>query len=276
MASSARWRRPSLSSAMNHCSVARKSVGFLQRQQCGYVWLSGTWAIEGPHPPRCSMILRIGLPHRHPREVLHVGDEAPVVVHRVVDPEPGLAPELVVLLAVAGGDVHEAGARVHRHEVRREHGHVAVDPGMRQRYPRGRLRTGRCGMTVARPADGRRAEGRPPREDARRSAPRRPTRRRCRSRRVHGDRQVGRERPRRGGPDHERGGCAVERLGQGGRRGLHRKAHVDGRRGLVLVLHLGLGQGRLAVHAPVHRLRGPCRRCRGRTKRPNSRTIVAW
>jgi hypothetical protein len=24
-----------LSSAMNHCSVARKSVGFLQRQQCG-------------------------------------------------------------------------------------------------------------------------------------------------------------------------------------------------------------------------------------------------
>ena len=63
-----------------------------------------------------------------PGEVLHLGDEAPVVVHRVVDLEPGLAPELVVLLAVAGRDVHEPGARVHGHEVGGEHRHVAVDP----------------------------------------------------------------------------------------------------------------------------------------------------
>ena len=56
MASSARWRRPSLSSAMNHCSVARKSVGFLQRQQCGYVWVRGTEATSAPVALRCSTI----------------------------------------------------------------------------------------------------------------------------------------------------------------------------------------------------------------------------
>ena len=37
-AASRRAARGAWSSAMNHCSVARKSVGFLQRQQCGYVW----------------------------------------------------------------------------------------------------------------------------------------------------------------------------------------------------------------------------------------------
>ena len=47
------------------------------------------------------------------------GDEAPVVVDRVVDLEPVPAAELVVLLAVAGRDVDQARARVHRHEVRR-------------------------------------------------------------------------------------------------------------------------------------------------------------
>jgi len=35
MASRARWRRPPVSRPMNHCSVARKMMGFLQRQQMG-------------------------------------------------------------------------------------------------------------------------------------------------------------------------------------------------------------------------------------------------
>ena len=35
MASSACWRKPFFSIEMNHCSVARKMTGFLQRQQCG-------------------------------------------------------------------------------------------------------------------------------------------------------------------------------------------------------------------------------------------------
>ena len=34
-ASRARCRKPPASRAMNHCSVARKMIGFLQRQQIG-------------------------------------------------------------------------------------------------------------------------------------------------------------------------------------------------------------------------------------------------
>ena len=74
--------------AMNHCSVARNSVGFLHRQQCGYVWLSVTSATSAPAARRCSMICGLRLPHRLPREVRDLGDEAPVVVDRVVDLEP--------------------------------------------------------------------------------------------------------------------------------------------------------------------------------------------
>jgi hypothetical protein len=38
MASRDLARRPFFSMEMNHCSVARKMTGFLQRQQCGYEW----------------------------------------------------------------------------------------------------------------------------------------------------------------------------------------------------------------------------------------------
>ena len=41
---------------MNHCSVARNSVGFLHRQQCGYVCVSGTSATSAPRAFRSSMI----------------------------------------------------------------------------------------------------------------------------------------------------------------------------------------------------------------------------
>ena len=48
--------RGAWSSVMNHCSVARKSVGFLQRQQWGYVWVSGTSATSAPRSFRSAMI----------------------------------------------------------------------------------------------------------------------------------------------------------------------------------------------------------------------------
>jgi hypothetical protein len=109
----------------------------------------------------------IGFPHRHAGEVLHLGDEAPVVVHRVVDLETSLAPEIVVLLAVAGRDVNETCTRVHRHEICGEHRHLAVDPRVLADRP---LEIGSGygerrdrGSALART----RAEGRRPREDAR-------------------------------------------------------------------------------------------------------------
>ena len=63
---------------------------------------------------------------------------------------------------------------------------------------------------------------------------------------------VGRDGPGRGGPDHE-----VDRAVEGlEARGLRQKleAHVDGRARLVAVLDLGLGERGVAVLAPVHRL----------------------
>ena len=73
-----------------------------------------------------------------------------------------------------------------------------------------------------------------------------------------GDCTVGWQRPRRGGPDHQR-----DRAVNGGNAkfGFHRilidsvERHVDRRRGFVVILYFGFCQRRTAVHAPVHRLR---------------------
>ena len=180
-------------------------------------------------------------------------DEAPVVVDRVVDLEPGAPAGLVVLLAVARRDVHEPGARVHRHEVRPEHRHVPVDPRMAGGQPHQCASGHRQGQERAAALDPRQAQER--------------LRQRLRDHeglalqldrgvgrlRVHRDGEVRGQRPRGRGPDHERDRTAPEG-GQRGRGALERELHVDRRSGLVLVLDLGLGQGGLAVHAPVHRL----------------------
>ena len=72
------------------------------------------------------------------------------------------------------------------------------------------------------------------------------------------DRQVGRDGPRRRGPDQHRDIDVGERgdeRGQGGRaRGGDRKLDVDRRRRVRLVLHLGFGKRRPAVDTPVDRL----------------------
>ena len=64
-------------------------------------------------------------------------------------------------------------------------------------------------------------------------------------------RQAGRQRPRRGGPDDRK-----HLLGKPGRSlpAFYRVAHPDGRAGAHLVLDLGFCQGGLVVPAPQHRL----------------------
>ena len=70
------------------------------------------------------------------------------------------------------------------------------------------------------------------------------------------NRLVGRQRPRRGGPDHRHGAVNVGHTKGGGQLvGIHHaEAHVDGRRGLVFVFHFGFGQRGATLDAPVHRL----------------------
>ena len=68
--------------------------------------------------PKVRDDLRIRLPHCQAGEVLDLRDEPPVVVDGVVDTQPQRAAEVVVFLAVARRDVHEAGAGVHGDERR--------------------------------------------------------------------------------------------------------------------------------------------------------------
>ena len=77
--------------------------------------------------------------------------------------------------------------------------------------------------------------------------------------RMHADRLVGRQRPRGRRPDHREGRAAQVGQTEGGGQLfgvvlMHLEGDVDGRRGLVLVLDLGLGQRRTAVQTPVDRL----------------------
>ena len=75
---------------------------------------------------------------------------------------------------------------------------------------------------------------------------------------MKGDREVRRNRPRRRRPDEHGDVASCERRDP--RRelarafGCERELHVDRRRGVVLVLDLGLGERRAAVDAPVDRL----------------------
>ena len=69
---------------------------------------------------------------------------------------------------------------------------------------------------------------------------------------------VGRQRPRGRRPDDDVGGRGAQGPGRGADACLqiavveHPEAHIDGGRGVILVLHFGLGERRAAVEAPVH------------------------
>ena len=125
------------------------------------------------------MIFGIRVPDREPGEVLHVGDESAGVVDRVVDLEAERLPELVVLLAVTGRDVDEAGALVHPDEVRGGDRALAIDPRMAEpasdRASR-RARSAEHGVLAVRRTDGRKSS-------MQRAAPRRRPRAARRARR---------------------------------------------------------------------------------------------
>ena len=77
MASSAFPLSPFLSSEMNHCSVARNSVGFLHRQQCGYSWLSVTSATRAPDSFRSAMIFGLASQTVSPAKCATSGTKRP-------------------------------------------------------------------------------------------------------------------------------------------------------------------------------------------------------
>src|SRR6185295_478500 len=63
---SARERPPLASIRTNHCSVARKITGFLQRQQHGYSWVIGSARTSVPRARSASAILGFASKTRWP------------------------------------------------------------------------------------------------------------------------------------------------------------------------------------------------------------------
>ena len=191
----------------------------------------------------------VRLPDGEAREVRDLGDEPPVVVDRVVDRQPERPAELVVLLAVPRRDVDQAGPRVHRDERGARNPARPLDPRMPVLEPDelGALERGEAPRRLE-PRDPGKGVGETGGNDEGLAVH---VERDVLLARVHRDGEVGRQRPRRRGPDDDR----RARRGREARQGRHqRELHVDRRRLLVLVLDLGLGQRGLAVHAPVHGL----------------------
>ncbi len=195
------------------------------------------------------------------------GGEAARLVHRAVDVEAVAQAGQVVVPAVARGGVDHAGAGVEGDVVAEHGGRVARrSRGGGSAAPPARvpLTSNSAGPSARRPTGRAPGRGLVPQALGERAAARR-----CPSTGVEavvevgveGERQVGRQRPGRGGPDH-RGDTLAPQLRRALRparpaRRRQREAHVDLRADVVVVvLDLGLGQRGAAGDAPVHRLLG--------------------
>ena len=180
-----------------------------------------------------------------------LGDEQAFLVHRRVDVEAAGDAGQVIVVSVPRGRVDAPGSVLERHVIRRDENGGPIDPGMpgleafevasfefRQDRVRAELqflghdRQELLGedvdfvLRLDRHIIGLRMEG---------------------------DGQIGRKGPGGRRPDDNRDLLSLEPGVFLGHVRDHRELDVDRRRGMVLVLDLGLGQGGLAVDAPVDR-----------------------
>ncbi len=204
------------------------------------------------------------LQHELAGEQGRVGQEFTVTAHGVVDRQVVLQTHRIVLLTVAGGRVHGAGAGLQGDVIAEDDRHLAVIEGVSELQPL-QVRAAAVGdhpVVVHIPAAHDILQHRLGYQQPLRTVF-------MHAVALHhgvfefgveGHRLVGRQGPRCGGPDHHRKRTFAVMV-------LHvmaafdeqtlvhcLKAHIDGRRGLVLVLHLGLGQRRAAIGTPVHGL----------------------
>ena len=76
--------------------------------------------------------ISVGVENVFTGEFRQVGfvSELAVIIHRRQDWQFICAAEIVIVLAVAGSDVHRARSRIHGYEVRHQHDRFAVEKGM--------------------------------------------------------------------------------------------------------------------------------------------------
>ena len=181
--------------------------------------------------------------------------ELAVIIDRRENLQADLATKLVVVVTMTGGDVDATAAGLKRHELGRVHRGTAAKEGMMCLEPlKGctlagfpmlrELQSGRFLELVSQAGRNDQTLASVLQHDVVEV-------------RMEGDREIGGERPRGGGPDHDaqrhvRGEAHAIRFG-----GIHRKLHEDRGGGLLLILDLGLGQCGLGSGAPEDRLLAP-------------------
>ncbi len=194
-------------------------------------------------------------------EQLGIRQEAAVVADRVVDLEAVLDAGVEVVLAVAGRGVHRAGAGIEGDVIAEHHDRLAVVEWMTHALPveQFALTVGDNVVIVDSVTRHRVLHQFLGEQQTFLAVLGSGFDKHVLQFRVQRDRQVGRQRPRRRGPDHHRHrafarvvGRAVQRADETGF--IHdAETHVDRGRSLVAVIDLGLGQRRTAIGAPVHR-----------------------
>ncbi len=175
--------------------------------------------------------------------------EAAVGQHRGIDVEAVGHAGVVVVLAVAGGGVHAAGALVEEDVVGVDQQRIAPMQGVTRleavQFASLELQQLGEGVLVE-GGDGRQQGGSGDIELALHLE------QGVVEVGVHGDGQVGRDGPGGGGPDEDRNRSAGVRF-QLRRQFAHRELHRDRGRGVVVVFDFGFGQGGAAGKAPVDR-----------------------
>ncbi len=203
---------------------------------------------------------RVGVPHLLARKQRRGRQKPAVVADRVIDREPVALAHDEVFLAVARRGVHGARAALERDVLAQYHRDFALVERMAQLQAlecgtiraRHFARAGNSGALQHRCREfGRQHEqlgtgGAVDREQ------------RVLELRMKRDRLVGGQRPRRRRPDHHARVARGQRRAAEAPRQLgtihHPEAHVDRRRGAILVLDLRLSECGPAVQAPVHGL----------------------
>ena len=186
-----------------------------------------------------------------PRELPAGGPELPVLKHRAEHIQPVLAADVEVVGAVPGSGMHAPSSVLHRHVKGVDHKRGAG--GIKR-------------MNKRKPLQRRSLEGNPLEDPARRRSrgDERPGQPRCHQKTpplglddavklpgVQGNGQVRGQRPRRCGPDHHLG-ARGHSPGLPGSRVMLLERHVNRRRRMNGVLHLGIGQGGGTGSAPVY------------------------
>jgi hypothetical protein len=114
---------------MNHCSVARKMTGFLQRQQCGYECVICSPAISAPRSRSSSTISGFALNTCMPAPA-DVGRELAAMIDRRVDVEAVADAGVEVVGAVTRRGVHESRAGIERDVIAEDEDAFALEEGV--------------------------------------------------------------------------------------------------------------------------------------------------